>query len=124
MIPRLRYTPYYEVNNVPCVASDDINDAINDRTTEKDHAKLREMIVSHVKATGNTVMAGAEMTYQVKMAKAVLVDPLRADVKKNVVWRDTYRLPDEAASIDSKAQAVIRVECHSPPIGRTTRSRS
>ena len=116
VIPRKRYTPYYEVNNVPRVASDDIKDAINNRTTETDHAKLREMIISYVKATGNKVMACAEMTYQVKMAKDVLVDPLPADVKKNVVWRDTYWLPDEAASIYSKAQAVISVECHSPLI--------
>ena len=39
-----------------------------------------------------------------------------ADVKKNVVWRDTYWLPDEAASIYQRAQAVISVECHSPLI--------
>jgi len=56
------------------------------------------------------------MTYQVQMAKDELVDPLPADVKKNVVWRDTYWLPDEAASIYARAQAVISVECHSPLI--------
>ena len=61
-------------------------------------------------------MACAEMTYQIPMAKEVLVDPLPSDVKKNVVWRDTYWLPDEAASIYSKAQAVVSVECHSPII--------
>jgi hypothetical protein len=116
VIPRLRYTPYYRINNVPRVPADDIRDAINSRTTEKDHAKLRDMIISYVKNTGNKVMACAEMTYQVEMAKQVLVDPLPAEVKKNVVWRDTYWLPDEAASVYSMAQAVISVECHSPLI--------
>jgi hypothetical protein len=116
VIPRLRYTPYYRVKNTPRVASDDIKDAINNRTTETDHTKLREMIVSYVKATGNKVMVCAEMTYQVEMGKEVLVDPLPAEIKKNVVWRDTYWLPDEAASIYAKAQAVISVECHSPLI--------
>lgn len=116
VVPRKRYTPYYEVNDVPRVASDDVKDAINDRTTEKDHAKLREMIVAYVKATGNKVMACAEMTYQVKLAKEVLVDPLPAEVKKHVVWRDSYWLPDEAASIYAQAQAVVSVECHSPLI--------
>jgi hypothetical protein len=116
VIPRLRYTPYYRINNIPRVAADDIRDAINSRTTDKDHAKLRDMIVAYVRKTGNKVMACAEMTYQVDMAKEVLVDPLPEDVKKNVVWRDTYWLPDEAASIYSKAQAVISVECHSPLI--------
>jgi hypothetical protein len=56
------------------------------------------------------------MTYQVAMAKEVLVDPLPPDVRNNVVWRDSYWLPDEAASVYSQAQAVISVECHSPLI--------
>jgi polysaccharide pyruvyl transferase WcaK-like protein len=116
VIPRLRYTPYYRINNVARVPDDDIRDAINNRTTEKDHAKLRDMIVSYVNNTGNKVMACAEMTYQVEMAKQVLVDPLPAAIKKKVVWRDTYWLPDEAASVYSKAEAVISVECHSPLI--------
>lgn len=116
VIPRLRYTPYYRVNNVPRVPSDDVRDAVNDRTTEKDHVKLRDMIVAYVRNTGNKVMACGEMTYQVEMAKEVLVDPLPPEIRKNVVWRDTYWLPDEAASIYSKAQAVISVECHSPLI--------
>jgi hypothetical protein len=117
VIPRLRYTPYYRIREgAKRTASDDVRDAINNRTTEQDHSKVREMIISYVKNTGNKVMACAEMTYQVEMAKEVLVDPLPAEIKKNVVWRDTYWLPDEAASIYSKAQAVISLECHSPLI--------
>ena len=116
VIPRLRYTPYYKIRKTAPAADDILKDAINDRTTKQDHDKLREMIVSYVRATGNKVMACAEMTYQVQMAKDELVDPLPADVKKNVVWRDTYWLPDEAASVYAKAQAVISMECHSPLI--------
>lgn len=116
VIPRLRYTPYYRVNNVPRVPTDDVRDAINNRTTEKDHAKLREMMVRYVRETGNKVMVCAEMTYQVELGKEVLVDPLPEDVKKKVVWRDTYWLPDEAASIYARAAAVVSVECHSPLI--------
>jgi hypothetical protein len=116
VIPRLRYTPYYKIRNTPRTADDLIKDAINERTTERDHAKLREMIVSYVKQTGNKVMVCAEMTYQVEMGKEVLVDPLPAEIKRNVVWRDTYWLPDEAASIYARAQCVISLECHSPLI--------
>jgi hypothetical protein len=116
VIPRLRYTPYYRIRNTPRVPADDVKDAINERTTEKDHARLRDMIAAYVNNTGNKVLACAEMTYQVEMAKQVLVDPLPAEVKKNVVWRDTFWLPDEAASVYSKALAVVSVECHSPLI--------
>ena len=116
VIPRLRYTPYYRIRNTPRVPDDDVKDAINDRTTEQDHAKVREMIIRYVRGTGNKVLACAEMTYQVEMAKEVLVDPLPAEIRENVVWRDSYWLPDEAASVYSKAQAVISLECHSPLI--------
>jgi polysaccharide pyruvyl transferase WcaK-like protein len=116
VIPRLRYTPYYRIYNRPRSAADDIRDAINERTTEGDHAKLRDLIIAYVRRTKNKVMACAEMTYQIELAKEVLVDPLPADVKKNVVWRDSYWLPDEAASIYAKARAVVSLECHSPII--------
>jgi polysaccharide pyruvyl transferase WcaK-like protein len=116
VIPRLRYTPYYLVNQVARVPSDDVRDAINNRTVEQDHAKMREMMVAYVRKTGNRVMVCAEMTYQVELGKRVLVDPLPEDVRKNVVWRDTYWLPDEAASIYARAQAVVSAECHSPLI--------
>ncbi|MCU1237357.1 MAG: hypothetical protein JWP63_5324, partial [Candidatus Solibacter sp.] len=81
VIPRLRYTPYNK---------DEVKDAIRARTAHGDHAKLREMIVAYVKNTGNRVLACPEMTYQVALAKEMLVDPLSADVKKNVVWRDSF----------------------------------
>lgn len=116
VIPRLRYTPYYRVDGRPRTPDDDVKDAINSRTTEQDHTKLRQMIVSYVNATRNKVMACAEMTYQVEMAKDVLVDPLPPEVRQKVVWRDSYWLPDEAASVYAKAQAVVSVECHSPLI--------
>ncbi|MFM9092575.1 MAG: polysaccharide pyruvyl transferase family protein, partial [Verrucomicrobiota bacterium] len=116
VIPRLRYTPYYRIRNTARTKDDEHKDAINDRTTERDHAKLREMMVSYIRATGGKVMVCAEMTYQVEMGRDVLVNPLPDDVKRNVVWRDSYWLPDEAASIYAQALAVVSVECHSPLI--------
>lgn len=116
VIPRLRYTPYYRVDGRARTPDDDVRDAINDRTTEQDHAKLRDAMTRYVRNTGNKVLTCAEMTYQVQMSKEVLVDPLPDDVKAKVVWRDSYWLPDEAASVYSRAEAVISVECHSPLI--------
>lgn len=116
VIPRLRYTPYHKIHHTAPTEVDRAKEAINLRTTEPDHAKLRDMIVRYVRATGDKVLACAEMTYQVQMAKDVLVDPLPDDVKKQVVWRDSYWLPDEAASVYAQALAIFSVECHSPLI--------
>lgn len=116
-IPRLRYTPYYRLNpGQKRVPADDIRGRINDRTTEQDTAKLRDMIVAYVRQTKNKVFVCPEMTYQIELGKQFIVDPLPADVRKNVVWRDSYWLPDEAASVYSKAQCVVSMECHSPLI--------
>jgi hypothetical protein len=116
VVPRLRYTPYYKVNNRPRAADDDIKDAINNRTTQQDHAKLRDLITAYVKATNLKVLAVPEMTYQIELAKEQILDPLPPEIRKYVVWRDTFWLPDEAASLYSKALAVISIECHSPLI--------
>jgi hypothetical protein len=104
------------MRNQPRTPSDDIRDAINERTTERDHAKLRELIASYVRQTGHRVLACGEMTYQVPMAKEVLIDPLPADVKRNVAWHDSFWFTYEAASVYARALTVISVDCHSPII--------
>jgi len=116
VIPRLRHTPYYRVKNLPRSDGDYLLDEINARTTTSDHAPLREMITLWVRNTGCKVIACPEMTYQIQTANEQLIDPLPGDVKRHVVWRDTYWLPDEAASIYARARAVVSVECHSPII--------
>jgi len=40
-------------------------------------------------------------------------------MKPSVVWRDKYWLPEEAASIYTRATAVVSCECHSPIIALT-----
>jgi hypothetical protein len=119
VIPRLRYTPYHRITGKPATASDRAKDAVNDRTVDRDHAKLRDLIVAWVKYTGLKVLACPEMSYQVALAKQQLVDPLPADVRRNVVWRDAYWQPSEAASVYTRALAVVSFECHSPIISLT-----
>lgn len=116
VIPRLRYTPYYRMGTAKRVANDDIKAAINARWKERDNEKLRDLIVRYVRATGNKVLACAEVTYQIELAKETLFDPLPADVKKNVVWRESFWLPDEAAAIFARAEALVCMDCHSPLI--------
>lgn len=119
VIPRLRYTPYHRINGETPTSGDLAKDAVNARTSAGDHAKLRDLIVAWIRGTGLKVLACPEMSYQIPLAKEALVDPLPADVKKNVVWRDAYWLPDEAASIYARAVAVVSFECHSPIMALT-----
>lgn len=116
VIPRLRYTPYWELYNRPMNATDPIRKRLNDEAVERDNVKLRELIIAYVRHTGNRVMTCPEMTYQSALAKTAVIDPLPDDVKAKVVWRDTYWLPDEAAAIYARAQAVVSYDCHSPII--------
>jgi Polysaccharide pyruvyl transferase len=116
VVPRLRYTPYYRMKNLPRSAGDYEIDALNNASAARDHAAMRDVIVRWVRGTGARVVACPEMTYQIATAKEQLIDPLPDDVKKSVVWRDTFWLPDEAAALYAKARAVISAECHSPII--------
>jgi Polysaccharide pyruvyl transferase len=116
VLPRLRYTPYYRVKNLPRDKGDYEIDAINAEHASRDHASLRELITLWVRETKLKVILCPEMTYEIAVAKVHLFDPLPADVKPNVIWRDTFWLADEAASVYARAVAVVSAECHSPII--------
>ncbi len=116
VIPRLRYTPYWMMKNIKPNEEESKKYMISQYYKEADHAKLREVIIRWVRETGLKVLACAEVMYQVGLAKEVLVDPLPEDVKKNVVWRDTYWIPDEAQSVYAQARALVSFEMHSPII--------
>lgn len=113
-IPRLRHTPYHEIHGAAPTPTDLERAAYSSEHRERDHAKLREAMVAFVRQTGLKVLACPEMIHEVQLAKDVLVDPLPEDVKPHVVWRDTYWLPDEAASVYARALGVVSFELHSP----------
>ncbi len=122
VIPRLRVTPYYKFNPNNAGWSDERIrevEALNDRCKEWDHAKMREAMIAWVRETGNKVLVCPEMTYQVDIMDELLINPLPDDVKPFVIKRG-YWLPDEAASVYSKAHTVLSFECHSPIIAATT----
>ena len=117
-IPRLRYTPYHQFNLNKNGWSDEKIKQVeetNQKYKEIDHAKLREAMIVWVRETGNKVLVCPEMTYQVDIMDELLINPLPEDVKPFVVKRG-YWLPDEAASVYSKAHTVLGFECHSPII--------
>lgn len=119
VIPRLRYTPSEAAILAAETKGSAAKSAVNERTRQRDHEKLRGLIIRWVRETGLKVLACPEMAYEVALAKEELVDPLPEDVKAKVVWRDSYWQPDEAASIYAKAMAVVSCECHSPIIALT-----
>ncbi len=118
VIPRLRYTPYHliypESNNWDSERIKTVEET-NKKNGERDHAKMREAMIAWVRETGNKVLVCPEMTYQVDIMDELLIDPLPENVKPFVI-KHGYWLPDEAASIYSKASSVISFECHSPII--------
>ncbi|QNN23241.1 polysaccharide pyruvyl transferase family protein [Planctomycetales bacterium ZRK34] len=117
-IPRLRYTPYHKIKKGINWSDERIRmvETTNEKYGEQDHAKMREAMIRWVRETGLKILVCPEMTYQIDVMDELLIDPLPADVKKNVVKRDTYWLPDEAASVYKRAHTVVSAECHSPII--------
>ena len=116
VIPRLRFTPYHKFKTVDWTAERiQMVERVNAETKEKDHAKLREAMITWVRETGNKVLICPEMTYQVNIMDELLFNPLPEDVKPFVIKRG-YWMPDEAASVYARAHSVLSFECHSPII--------
>jgi len=111
-IPRLRYT----INPQTGQAPNEARAKVNAEHVQHDMDMLLDLMVRYVRTTGNKVLVCAEMTYQIALGKEYLVDRFPAELKNKLVFRDTFWMPDEAASVYAQASAVIGFECHSPII--------
>jgi len=113
VIPRTRFTPYWEIagRNTPF---DTGRHARNEAMKEHDNAPLRDAIAAVVRQTSLKVLVCPEDETQVKLGKEILVDPLPADVRARVVWRDRYWLTDEAISTYTRSAGLFGLEMHSP----------
>lgn len=118
-VPRLRWTPYWEVHPERTKPNPD-RSAVNEAFADRDHAKMREAIIAWVQSFQRKVFLVPEMTYAVSRLKPLLYDPLPDDVKPMVAVMDRYWLTAEAASVYSKAAAVISFEMHSPIMALTS----
>lgn len=112
IIPRLRYTPYWLMNNTPPTDEDKKKYNVSLYYKDIDNTKLREVITRWVKDTGYKVLVCAEVLYQVDLGKEV-VDSLPANIRKNVIWRDSFWNPDEAGSVYSRCRVLVTMEQHS-----------
>ena len=80
-------------------------------------AKIREMITTWVQETGLKVLLAPEVTKEIASAKSYVYDQLPADIKENVVWRDTFWNADEAMSVYARAHTIFGMEPHSLIMG-------
>lgn len=117
VVPRLRLTPYHKIRKVDWPPAEiQRREQVNEKWAETDHAKLRTVIEAWVRKAGRHVLLCPEMTYEIDILRPLLYDPLPADIKPKVALRETFWLPDEAASVYRKAAVVVSMECHSPII--------
>ena len=110
---RLRFTPYWLIHNKPETFNAERH-ARNEALADQDHAALREAICGLVRETGLKVLVCPEDQSQMAVTKRWLVDPLPADVRAKVVWRERYWLTDEALSVYRRSAGLFGNEMHSP----------
>jgi len=112
-IPRLRYTPYWSIASKKA-RFDPVKHARNEALKEHDHAPLRQAITDVVRETGMAVLVCPEDVTQVAVGRERIVERLPEDVRRRVVWRDRYWLPDEAVSTYVRSAGLFGNEMHSP----------
>ncbi len=111
-IPRLRYTPYWRIR--PERSRNEKRAARNEAMAEHDHAPLRAAISALVREASFKVLVCPEDKTQMAVGKEMIVDRLPADVRKGVVWREKFWLPDEALSTYRRSAGLFGLEMHSP----------
>jgi hypothetical protein len=113
VIPRLRYTPYWDVKsrNIPYNA---FKDGKNKEMQEHDNGPIREAMMAVLDNTDLKILICPEDETHVKLGKEALLDKLPEKYKGRVVWRDRYWLTDEALSTYLKSAGLFGLEMHSP----------
>lgn len=111
-IPNLRNAPYWRVKER--YAFDEAKHRRNEEMKEHDHAPLRDAIIAIARQTPMKILVCPEDSTQMETGKELLVDPLPADVKAKVVWREKFWLTDEAISTYVRSAGLVSLEMHSP----------
>lgn len=113
-IPRLRWTPYWEIRGTPLDARARQRQARNEAMADRDHAPLREAITAVVRETPLKVLVCPEDMSQMAAGKRWIVDKLPAEARARVVWRERFWLTDEALSTYLRSAGMFGLEMHSP----------
>lgn len=114
VVPRVRWTPYFEMRGERPTAQDIRRTAYNSLWVDHDLGVLAATIVEYVRRTGRRVLVAPEMEYAVELAEVYFGDALPADVRSHVsVLRRFWSAP-EALTVYRDAEVVVSIECHSP----------
>lgn len=113
VIPRQRYTPYWEVKsrNTPY---DAFKDQRNNAMREHDNGPIRQAMLTVLEKTDLKILICPEDETQVKLGKEVFLDKIPDQYRSRVVWRDRYWLTDEALSTYLRSAGLFGLEMHSP----------
>ncbi len=112
-IARYRHTPHWMIpkkNREPDLAKEARNNALK----EQDHAPLREAICGIVRSTQLKILLCPEDRTQMEASREMLYEPLPADMRERVVWREKFWLTDEALSTYRRSAGLFGNEMHSP----------
>jgi len=113
-IPRLRWTPYWEIRGTAMDARAKERQARNEAMAEHDHAPLRAAITAVLRETPLKVLVCPEDMSQMAVGKRWIVDKLPDDVRSRTVWREKFWLTDEALSTYIRSAGLFGLEMHSP----------
>jgi hypothetical protein len=113
-IPRLRYTPYWDIRRTTMTDEQRRRSARNAAMAEHDHAPLREAIIAVVRESPMKVLVCPEDESQMAVGKEWIVDKLPAEIRTRVVWREKFWLTDEALSTYVRSAGLFGLEMHSP----------
>jgi hypothetical protein len=113
-IPRLRYTPYWDIRRTTMTDEQRRRSARNAAMAEHDHAPLREAIIAVVRESPMKVLVCPEDESQMAVGKEWIVDKLPVEIRTRVVWREKFWLTDEALSTYVRSAGLFGLEMHSP----------
>jgi polysaccharide pyruvyl transferase WcaK-like protein len=113
-IPRLRYTPYWEIRGEQMTAEQQRRHARNEAMADHDHAPLREAIRAVIRETDFKVLVCPEDKSQMAVGKRWIIDRLTPAERERVVWREQFWLTDEALSTYVRSAGLFGLEMHSP----------
>jgi polysaccharide pyruvyl transferase WcaK-like protein len=112
-LSRLRYTPYWTIPEKNRIF-DAKRHARNEEMKEHDHKALRDAIIAVVRETPLKVLLCPEDMTQMAVGKEMFWDKLPDNVRRRVVWRDSFWLTDEALSTYIRSAGLFGSEMHSP----------